>query len=453
MQRLRAAQDRLKGWEPGQPVIPAAATIEQARLETTILHRGQCLSTVSRNPMGTASVRPEPDVLTITLEAEPYAVRHWAQSLLPVDPGPTGEVFGVDGLRYTSTKHHVRLEQLGTGAVVKLTGFPTAWWNRAAAVIEADADETGEHPCFPSASICPAERYIEDFRADSTRDARFGSALLPRINLTTYPNGYGGTDLWSDPGPPGWEWKMETICVPDHARLIKQLTHPDLGLTLTGQYCHCAAPDSDSGGLGYGRSGCNIKFITAHGHQKLLVRDLRWVNGEKAQLRAAANRVKENKGAYKSHLLQPAPDGGDARCSVGHCGRTRHGGTAAMARAPSPLSGARVGPGGMISMPGCSRSHAATLAASRSGSRSRGWWDSQSTRMVPYRWPFLVANSSMPSTRGVVQTGSGHAMTRRRTVVRLTTMPSSSARRATARAARTTPSAASIRCRTGVRRP
>ncbi len=304
---FRAAKDRLKGWEPGQPVIPAAATIEQARMETTILHRGQGLSTVSQHPMGITSVHPEPDGLTIALEAEPYAVRHWAQNLLPVDPGPTGDVFGVGGLRYTTTKRHVRLQQLSTGAVVKLTGFPTAWWDKAAAVIEADAKLTGEHPCFRSADICPAERYIEDFRADSSRDARFGSALLRRIGLTSYVDGYGGTDLWSDPGRPGWEWKMETICLPDHERLIKQLAHPDLGLglTLTSRSCYCGVPDSDLFGLGTRRSGCNITFTTAHGHQNLLVRDLRWSNGEKAQLRAAANRAKENKHAYRSYVLDP----------------------------------------------------------------------------------------------------------------------------------------------------
>ncbi len=304
-EQLRTAQDRLRNWAPGQPIIPTAATIGQARLETTVLHRGQGLSTVSQNPMGITSVHPEPDGLTITLEAEPYAVRHWAQSLLPVDPGPSGEVFGVGGLRYTSTKHHVRLEQLSTGAVVKLTGFPVGWWDKAAAVIEADADKTGEHPCFRSAAICPAEHYIEDFRADSARDPHFGSALLRRINLTTYPNGYGGTDLWSFPGRPGWNWTMETVCLPDHARLIKQLTNPDLGLrlTLADRYCHCAAPDTDRFGLGSSRSGCNITFTTTDGHQELLVRDLRWANGEKAQLRAAANRLKENKTAYKSHVL------------------------------------------------------------------------------------------------------------------------------------------------------
>lgn len=256
--------------------------------------------------MGIASVHPEPDGLTITLEAEPYAVRHWAQSLLPVDPGPDGDVFGVGGLRYTSTRHHVRLEQLGTGAVVKLTGFPVGWWDKAAAVIEADAHKTGEHPCFRSAEICPAERWIEDFRADSSRDPHFGSALVRRINLTSFPNGYGGTDLWSNSARPGWGWKLETIYLPDHTRLIKQLTNPvlGLGLTLAKRYCYCAVPETDLPGLGSSRrSGCNITFTTTHGHQQLLVRDLRWANGEKAQLRAAANRLKENKNAYKSHVL------------------------------------------------------------------------------------------------------------------------------------------------------
>ncbi|MCX4617092.1 MULTISPECIES: hypothetical protein [Streptomyces] len=52
-----------------------------------------------------------------------------------------------------------------------------------------------------------------------------------------------------------------------------------------------------------------------------------------------------------------------------------------------------------------------------------------------------MPGGSTPSTRGTAQTSSGSAITRRSTVIRLTTKPSSSTSRATARAAetRTTP--------------
>ncbi|KPI06093.1 hypothetical protein OK006_6522 [Actinobacteria bacterium OK006] len=50
--------------------------------------------------------------------------------------------------------------------------------------------------------------------------------------------------------------------------------------------------------------------------------------------------------------------------------------------------------------------------------------------------PRIVPGGSTPSTRGTAQTGSGSAITTRSTVIRLTTKPSSSASRATARGAR-----------------
>lgn len=50
--------------------------------------------------------------------------------------------------------------------------------------------------------------------------------------------------------------------------------------------------------------------------------------------------------------------------------------------------------------------------------------------------PRIVPAGSTPGTRGTAQTGSGSAITTRSMVIRLTTKPSSSASRATARAAR-----------------
>ena len=49
---------------------------------------------------------------------------------------------------------------------------------------------------------------------------------------------------------------------------------------------------------------------------------------------------------------------------------------------------------------GCRRSHAATVSASRVGSRSTTRPASRSQRIVPYRCPFFQAHSSIPSTRG-----------------------------------------------------
>ncbi|WP_331731320.1 hypothetical protein [Kitasatospora sp. NBC_01300] len=297
-EKYRAALERLlRTWEPGQPVIPAASTVEQARLECTVLHRGRGLSTVSAHPMGIRSLHPEGDLLTITLEPEPYAISHWAQGLLPVDPGPDYLVHGAGGLRYTTTSHHVLLTQLGTGAAVKLTGFPVHWWERAAAAVAEQALAREEHPCFRSPDICLAERDVEQWRAARRLDPYFSSALLRRINVTAFPGGYGGSDLWSDPMRPGWRWKLEMTNSPDHSRILKLLTHPLVGLdvTVTGRWCHCSEPDTGFSD----RSGCTMKLASADGLCELEVRDLRWTSGRKAQERAAGNRAEENALAFQ----------------------------------------------------------------------------------------------------------------------------------------------------------
>ncbi len=120
-----------------------------------MLHRGRGLSTVAAHPMGIRALHPQADLLTMTLEPEPYAIAHWARSLLPVDPGPGNEMYGAGGLRYTTTNHHVLLAQLGTGAHIKLNGFPVRLWERAAAAVEAQAFAIGEPPCSAARQCVP----------------------------------------------------------------------------------------------------------------------------------------------------------------------------------------------------------------------------------------------------------------------------------------------------------
>ncbi|MFF2819574.1 hypothetical protein ACFVT9_29145 [Kitasatospora cineracea] len=296
-EKYETALRRMAAWEPGRPIVPAASTLAQARLEATVLHRGRGLSTVSAYPMGIKALQPQNNLLTMKLEPEPFVIRHWAQSLLPVDPGPGNEVYGVGGLRYTTTNNHVLLTQLGTGARLKLTGFPTHWWELAACAVADQAHAQGEHPCFRTASTCPAEHEIEQWRAALRRDPHFSSALLRRIHATSYKGGYGGSDVWSDPGRPGWTWKLEVVNVPGHDRLLELLTHPLVGLDLAvaRRHCHCHEPDTDLFGLGSDRSGCVMMLVSPDGHRELMLRDLRW-NGDSAARELAT--AQENRAAF-----------------------------------------------------------------------------------------------------------------------------------------------------------
>ena len=95
--------------------------------------------------------------------------------------------------------------------------------------------------------------------------------------------------------------------------------------------------------------------------------------------------------------------------------------------------------------PGCAVSHACTVAASRSGSRSTTSAVAMSTRTVPYTCPLRSAKSSIPSTSGAPATpGPGRAFTRRSTVDGCTAIPRSKASRALARPASSSPNPASI---------
>jgi hypothetical protein len=70
--------------------------------------------------------------------------------------------------------------------------------------------------------------------------------------------------------------------------------------------------------------------------------------------------------------------------------------------------------------------HAAVPDADRSGSRSTILLVSRSTRMVPYLWPLLQAQSSRPRTRRACQADAAKVsrITCRRTVVPHSEMPS-----------------------------
>ncbi|MFD9065860.1 hypothetical protein ACFVZ3_30580 [Kitasatospora purpeofusca] len=91
------------------------------------------------------------------------------------------------------------------------------------------------------------------------------------------------------------------VNAPDHARILKLLTHPLVGLDLAGtdRWCHCTEPDTDRFGLGSDRSGCIMRLASADGLRELELRDLRWAGGHKAQERAAESRVEENADAFQ----------------------------------------------------------------------------------------------------------------------------------------------------------
>lgn len=89
-----------------QPLtIPATRHPEQAQLEAAVFLACCKIGSLSEHPLGIVQVRPEEDLLTLRLLDEPYAVRYWADRLLPRLTGvessfPRDAVTGVAGLRY-----------------------------------------------------------------------------------------------------------------------------------------------------------------------------------------------------------------------------------------------------------------------------------------------------------------------------------------------------------------
>ncbi|MEY9839523.1 hypothetical protein [Streptacidiphilus sp. EB103A] len=284
---------------PARSLIPAAATVDQARLESEFLHRGSGLSAVARHPMGLVRLHPRPQSLTAVLEREPAVVRHWAERLLPIDAGPREEIAGICGLRYSRGAHHVRLYRQDTDASIELTGFPVRWWDRAVQAILANARTAGASACFttPGGLWTRSERCLYDCITDSHRDLRLGSQLLRRIRLTAGEGVIAGTDVWSSPaGRRQSQWVVETVRGPEHDRLFALLMDPQLELGLTELRRTCGCGQGEARGPG----GCTAELGTADDSQQVLVRDLRWSDSAADRARRTASLTKGNRQAFKS---------------------------------------------------------------------------------------------------------------------------------------------------------
>ncbi|MFE7524656.1 hypothetical protein ACFU7Y_02930 [Kitasatospora sp. NPDC057542] len=245
--------------------------------------------------MGIHAVHPGPHGLTIRLDAQPFVVRHWAERLLPVDPTAPDEIHGICGLRFRTTYHHVLLSQPGLNTSVRLTGFPTRWWHQAVDAIIANAHRHRAEPCFLQPDRwTPAEQQLQTWRTRRRLDPHVGSTLLRRIRLTTCPDGYGGTDMWSDPCHDGHtSWVLEMLRGPDHDQLLSLLTDPVLGsgLHLQDRWCWCSASRKGE--------GCRIMLTTADGTQRLLLRDLGWDRPDRTDTERRGQMVAEyNEAAF-----------------------------------------------------------------------------------------------------------------------------------------------------------
>ena len=106
-------------------------------------------------------------------------------------------------------------------------------------------------------------------------------------------------------------------------------------------------------------------------------------------------------------------------------------GTLGVGARPVPADDLHAGVRGQATRP--------AVPASRVGSTSTTRWSSTLDQTVAYDWPRRIAKSSTPSTRGVLNCGSGSAMTLRNKVIRPAPKPSWAASRAPARPASASP--------------
>lgn len=294
-EKHQSAVDALKALAPGAPPIPTAACDGQAQMETQILEsmRG-ILSLNSPYPLGICSITPRPESLTIVLDCEPYVVRAWAERLLPFDPGPENDVYGLSGLRYRVGHHQVHLtvdDGTHRGQVI-LSGFPVRWWEESVSALLA-AEKGGATACWlqRGGEWTDRERFFHEGSKWPTCDYRIGSGLLRRMGLTRFTEGYGGTEVWSDPaGRDGWRWRLEMLRGPDDSWLLHQLCDPEFGLPFQAESHHC---NCDT------RGGCSTTLrSTSTPPQTLYITDLRWPVSPDKRKAQAERQAKGNERAF-----------------------------------------------------------------------------------------------------------------------------------------------------------
>ncbi|MFF4384562.1 hypothetical protein [Kitasatospora sp. NPDC001547] len=241
--------------------VPDAST-EQADLEAEVFLQVCKAGGFSPHPAGIINVRPRSAMqLAIRLVSEPYIVRHWAERLLPqhypdIAPDPVDQFNGVPGVRYQTTSGAVRLYRPGHDAEIRLTGFPTRWWNRMATAV-------GQTELAAEADWTSLERSVHTSRClyDSD-DTRLASPLLRRIRVTVGSGTVNATEAWTS----GHSLRVETTDGPPCEQLVDGLrTSP--GWQLERGCCNCGSAS---------RVGCGLDFRVPRTGQVVDYSNLRW---------------------------------------------------------------------------------------------------------------------------------------------------------------------------------
>lgn len=113
------------------------------------------VGSLTPHPLGIIRLRPEAHRLVLRLIDEPYVIRYWAESLLPVQhknasDDPRDQISGVWGLRYSRSSAGIALHRPVSNARIVLTGFNRRWWDRIASDIKANHDALFTQPHWTS---------------------------------------------------------------------------------------------------------------------------------------------------------------------------------------------------------------------------------------------------------------------------------------------------------------
>lgn len=176
----------------------------------------------------------------------------------------------MDGLRYDVAHHRIYLTRNdGTHlGQVALSGFPFRWWEESVSAL-LDTEDAGT-ACWlqQDGQWTDRERDFHEVSIRQNCDYRIDSGLLRRMALTRFTEGYGGTEVWSDPaGRDGWRGRLEMVRGPDDTGFYT--SSATLYSACLSEWNHTTATAAPGGGC-----SATLRSITTP-RQTLYIADLR----------------------------------------------------------------------------------------------------------------------------------------------------------------------------------
>lgn len=214
---------------PRDAMIPAAHSLHQRVLETSLLLALRHSARRSTGPGVFRKVSPRRDMLVVSL-AEDAAPRFFRALLAPVEPNEGRD--GLPGLRITFTGPHLELRLLDVDGrvtpcrvVVRDIGEHdwTQIWGTISHTAYGGRCVDPRLACSPQLSS--GERHGYDFHWQHCGPVALGSAMLRRIGLVAHA---GAIDVWSGLG--GTALHLETEQGPSVFSLVEDLCDPVAGI-------------------------------------------------------------------------------------------------------------------------------------------------------------------------------------------------------------------------------